>query len=256
MFLEGVDNDPEFNLLKLKYLHGNLNSEEIIKFALENELYGMPLQGAKILERAINSGQIEISAENLTELSRLFYAARERDKAFPILEKALALSPSDSAAKPYIAILLRKNECDAAHDFAAQINYPLTADDYLQMARCFDYMSRDALASYKPKAQHHSTQKRNRLLQAKAYYAKLPRDNHNYNEAESALRRINKSLEINACQNGEFCENNRHNLMKEICFSLIRKDVRAASIFHGPLVLREEKCGRFLNLYIATYLSR
>ncbi len=93
MLMQGGREGEAFEVSKMLYLGGAYSSEQdLLKVVQYYSYYEMPFQAARILEREMNAGRIQQSADRLVQLSDLLRQSREYKKAVPILEKAAATS--------------------------------------------------------------------------------------------------------------------------------------------------------------------
>ncbi len=87
------DNKRQLAVLELADMQGYLDrSQDLRNLAQLYMMNGDPLRGAKTLEKAISGGIVEGDLANLRLLAQAWSAAREDDKALPVLKRAAQLS--------------------------------------------------------------------------------------------------------------------------------------------------------------------
>jgi len=87
------DERKQLSVLELAYLQGYLGSQpELLVLAGLRLRNGLPYQAAKVLERGLESGVLESTAENWRLLSQAWTLAREDRQAIPTLTRAAAMS--------------------------------------------------------------------------------------------------------------------------------------------------------------------
>jgi tetratricopeptide (TPR) repeat protein len=87
------DNKRQLAVLELANMQGYLDrSQDLRNLAQLYMMNGDPYRGAKTLEKAISDGIVEDDLANLRLLSQAWGAAREDEKALPVLQRAAALS--------------------------------------------------------------------------------------------------------------------------------------------------------------------
>lgn len=87
------DNKRQLAVLELAYMQGYLDrSQDLRNLSQLYMMNGDPYRGAKTLEKAISDGIVADDLANLRLLSQAWGAAREDEKALPVLQRAAALS--------------------------------------------------------------------------------------------------------------------------------------------------------------------
>lgn len=243
--------DPEFYQKKLDYIEGELLSDEIIRLAKEHALKGMPFQGAKILERSMNAGQVPKTGDNLFLIARLYESARERETAMRILEKAIELSPTLEIAEAYIRVSLHVDACESANSVISKNLYTPKDSERFELAQCFEYKSGRTKFDCKTAPESKITQGHIDLNAAKEHYSKIDVSSELYNKASVSVRRTVSAIKDHTCLCDPWC--GYSNVRKELCFIDIQKAYKTVLSSQDKLVLKEEKCRRYLDEYITIY---
>ena len=88
------DNKRQLAVLELADMQGYLDrSQDLRNLSQLYMMNGDPLRGAKTLEKAMSDGIVETDLANLRLLAQAWGAAREDEKALPVLERAAGLAP-------------------------------------------------------------------------------------------------------------------------------------------------------------------
>ncbi|MEM6640071.1 MAG: tetratricopeptide repeat protein [Pseudomonadota bacterium] len=87
------DEERQLAVLEVANMQGYLDrSQDLRNLSQLYMMNGDPLRGAQTLEKAINDGIVENDLSNLRLLSQAWGAAREDEKALPVLQRAASLS--------------------------------------------------------------------------------------------------------------------------------------------------------------------
>ncbi|MFK8014385.1 MAG: tetratricopeptide repeat protein [Gammaproteobacteria bacterium] len=87
------DNKRQLAVLELANMQGYLDrSQDLRNLAQLFMLNGDPLRGAQTLEKSMNDGIVETNLANLKLLAQAWNAAREDEKALPVLQRAAQMS--------------------------------------------------------------------------------------------------------------------------------------------------------------------
>ena len=82
-----------FEVNRVMYLNGMLTeSAEVVRLAQYYSFFGYPYRGASILERELNSGQVDPTPENFDLLSNTWRQAREWERALPVLRRVATMT--------------------------------------------------------------------------------------------------------------------------------------------------------------------
>ncbi len=93
LFLEQGDRFRSFATLETAYVNGLIEDEDgIILLAQYYSTFDNPHRGARLIEREMETGNVERNVENLELLSQLWSQAREHAKAIPVLREAARMS--------------------------------------------------------------------------------------------------------------------------------------------------------------------
>ena len=88
------DNKRQLAVLELADMQGYLDrSQDLRNLSQLYMMNGDPLRGAQTLEKAMSDGIVETNLANLRLLAQAWGAAREDEKALPVLERAAGLAP-------------------------------------------------------------------------------------------------------------------------------------------------------------------
>ncbi|MFC7290932.1 tetratricopeptide repeat protein [Hirschia litorea] len=99
LYYEEEKDHKAFEVVKAMYLAGFLKTEnEIMRVVNFYNSFNSPFEAAKVMEKEMNAGRIEVTAEKLDTLANLYQVAREYDRAIPVIQK---LAKQTNSGKSY-----------------------------------------------------------------------------------------------------------------------------------------------------------
>lgn len=149
MLANNGQEEEAFELKLRQYDAGLLNGEsELTQLVQYHSYYGIPFQGAQLMQRELEGGGLAKTADNYTVLADLWRQAREYDRAIPVLEQAVALSGRDAAPtlSKLAEALYHQNDCSKAQAVIGKVEALGSrnlASLYTQLGVCFYEKSQD-----------------------------------------------------------------------------------------------------------------
>ena len=244
-----------FEVTRLMYAGGFVTTErDILKLVQYHGYFDVPFQGAKILERELNTGRVSTTAENLKKLSNLFRQAREYERAIPILEKAALIDGSKDTYAELAEALIKQGACGQAETaFKSAINkgygpgkpWMLIGTCRYEAAQEFSKPSCDVSASDRMGSERAMAQNR----ASKAFTnVKAPLSlRADAQKWVNFIRAEQKAVE-DRC---DFILNSR----KTVCFNDLDQAYKNLIFNDGQIVLRDETCLEFKPEFDAEFRS-
>ncbi|ACT58905.1 tetratricopeptide repeat protein [Hirschia baltica] len=95
LYYEDENDHKAFEVVKAMYLAGFLKTEsEVMRVVNFYNAFNSPFEAAKVMEKEMNAGRIEVTAEKLDTLANLYQVSREYDRAIPVIQKLAKLTNS------------------------------------------------------------------------------------------------------------------------------------------------------------------
>ena len=255
LLANGGREQDAFEVNKMLYLGGALSSEQdLLKVVQYYSFYDMPFQAAKILEREMNAGRIQSSADKLVQLSDLFRQSRDYERAIPILDKAAKQSGKAKLYADLGEALYNGGQCNKAETaFKEAINRGYDAGkSWMLIATCrYEDAQREerAVCSETTAAQRKASvknQKRQNAIDAFNQVPNSSREARNSKKWVSFIAAEAKAVE-DRCAFEE-------SVAEELCFIKIRQ-AYDAQVFTNSFDLDEE-CNEFKNKFDGLYRQK
>ena len=249
LLANGGREQEAFEVNKMLYLGGALSSEtDLLKVVQYYSFYDMPYQAAQILEKEINAGTINQSAERLVQLSDLYRQAREYKLAIPVLERAASQAGTGKLYADLGEALYNEGQCVKAEEaFKQAMNLGFDkGKSWMLIATCrYEDAQKEPRevcvnTTQAERAGSVKNQKRNLAKDAFQNVPSSSREKRNANKWVSFISAEYKAIE-------DRCEFEK-NVVKELCFVKI-KQAYDAEVFKGSFVLDDETCQPFVAEY-------
>lgn len=238
-----------FEVFKMMYQAGLIETEaDILKLVQYHDFYDLPLQGAEILEREIETGLVQASPDNLQRTAALFGRARVPERGFPYLERAAESSSDPEIKIDFANRLFAEGQCERAGKLLSEMKSNKSKADNIMMQLGICYVDKtqklDRISCDLSRSQVAAapiTQARNGAVAA---FEKVP-------QSSAYFKEVQKRLDfLKAEQTAVYrrCSDQGHNIERELCYVKIKR-AYDAEIFAGGFQLDDKSCEKYVADY-------
>lgn len=238
-----------FEVFKMMYQAGLIETErDILKLVQDHAFYNLPMQGAEILEREIETGLVQGSPENLQKIDALFRRARVQERGLPYLERAAETSSDPELKIDFANRLFQEGQCERAGKLLSEMKSNKSNADKIMMQLGMCYVDKtqklDRISCNLSRSQialAPITQVRNGAVAA---FEKVPQNSAHFKDSLKWL----DFLKAEQAAVDRRCSDQGHNIERELCYIKIKQAYDADVITDG-FQLDDKSCKKYVADY-------